>query len=411
MTKTMCRFCNAILKNVFVDLGMSPLANSFVSSQGLKSPEKFYPLRTFVCKKCLLVQLEEFEAPEKIFQNYAYYSSFSTSWLNHSAEYFKMIINRFNLTPKNKIIEVASNDGYLLKYFQRNNFKVLGIEPAENVAKTSINKGIPTIVHFFGEDLARKLVEEGERADLLIANNVLAHVPDLHDFIKGLKILLNTNGTITVEFPHLLNLISKVQFDTIYHEHFSYFSLITVKEIFKHHNLEIFDVEELQTHGGSLRLFVKHFEDRTKKEQKNVSRIINKEREFGLHNLEIYKDFPNQVQKLKTDILRFLIDIKSNGKTIAGYGAPAKGNTLLNYCGIKTDFLPFTVDKNSFKQGMSLPGTRIPIKSVATIKEKKPDYLLILPWNLKDEIMSELEYIRDWGGKFVVCIPKIEVIL
>lgn len=404
-----CRFCGNELKETFVDLGMSPLSNSYLKFSTLQNKENFYPLHAYVCPKCYLVQLEEFESSEEIFSDYAYFSSFSKSWLKHAENYANMIVERFKFNSSSKVIEIASNDGYLLQYFIKKNIPVIGIEPAKNVADEAIKKGIPTKSEFFGADLAKKLINENMYADLLIGNNVLAHVPDLNDFVSGMKKLLADNGVITMEFPHLLKLIEKNQFDTIYHEHFSYLSLITVKRVFQKHDLDIFDVEELSTHGGSLRIYAKHIEDNTKDISINVDKIISKEIEMGLNKIETYKNFSEKVKKTKRDILNFLIHIKSEGKQICGYGAPAKGNTLLNYCGIGTDFLDYTVDISPHKQGLFLPGTHIPIFSPDKIRETKPDYVIILPWNIKEEIIEQMSFIKEWGGKFVTLIPNIEV--
>lgn len=404
-----CRFCQASLKQTFVDLGMSPLANSYLKEEILSSSEKFYPLHTYVCSNCYLVQLEEFESPEHIFGDYAYFSSFSDSWLKHCQRYSEKITQEFNLNQHSKVIEIASNDGYLLQYFCDKNIPVLGIEPAANVAKVAQEKGVNTTVLFFGQETATKLAAECNQADLLIANNVLAHVPDLNDFVAGMKIILKLTGVITIEFPHLLNLINHNQFDTIYHEHFSYFSLITVEKIFNHHGLSIFDVEQLKTHGGSLRIYACHKEDSTKTINNRVAQLKEVEREKGLNKLTIYQNFSEQAKETKRNILEFFITAKRKGKKIVAYGAPAKGNTLLNYCGIRNDFLDFTVDRSTYKQGFYLPGTHIPIRSPDQVKEAKPDYLFILPWNLQEEIIDQMSYIREWGGKFVVPIPELEV--
>ena len=410
MSNQTCRFCRSDLKHTFIDLGVSPLANSFIKEKELCKKESFYPLHAYVCSKCFLVQIGEFESPEHIFNEYAYFSSFSDSWLAHAQNYVNMVLHRFELGPNSKVIEIASNDGYLLQYFMERKIPVLGVEPAANVAIKAIEKGIHTKVDFFSEVLARKLVGEGHKGNLIIANNVLAHVPNLHDFIAGLKRLLEPKGIITVEFPHILNLICQKQFDTIYHEHFSYFSLQTVQKIFLAHNLEVFDVEEISTHGGSLRIYAKHKEDESKPVHLNVTKIIIKERNYGLHCLETYKGFSDSVKQIKVNILDFFIRAKKDGKTIVGYGAPAKGNTLLNYCGIGKEFLPYTVDRNPFKQGLYLPGTRIPVKSPDIIRETKPDFVFILPWNVKEEIIQQMSFIKEWGGKFLVTIPDIEVV-
>lgn len=410
MKKGACRFCGASLNISFVDLGMSPLSNAYLPKKKLKGKENFYPLHAYVCEKCFLVQLEEFETPEQIFGDYAYFSSYSESWLKHAQDYTEQMIARFNLGSQHQIVEIASNDGYLLQYFKEAGIPILGIEPAVNVAKAAQQKGIPTLVAFFGQQTARKLVGEGEQADLLIGNNVLAHVPDLLDFVSGLKILLKPQGVITLEFPHLLRLIRENQFDTIYHEHFSYFSLTTVNKVFTAYGLTLFDVEELPTHGGSLRIYARHSEVCTRPVSLRVTELLAREETAGIKNIRTYEAFSEQVKETKRRILEFLIQVKEEGRTIAGYGAPAKGNTLLNYCGIGTDFLDYTVDRNPFKQGLYLPGNRIPIKSPDKIRETKPDYVVILPWNLKDEVLEQMSFIREWGGKFIVFIPKVMVI-
>ena len=404
-----CRFCNAELTQIFVDLGMSPLANSFLSSNMLNHTESFYPLRTFVCNECFLVQLEEFESPEHIFTDYAYFSSYSETWLKHAEDYVNMIMQRFRLDKNSLVVEIASNDGYLLQYFKKKSVPILGIEPATNVAKIAEEKGIPTIIKFFGVETAKKLADTSKQADLLVGNNVLAHVPNLNDFVSGMKILLKQDGIITMEFPHLLQLIRQNQFDTIYHEHFSYFSLSMVQRVFSTHGLTIFDVEELSTHGGSLRVYAKHTENNTFLVNQSVNILLQKEKDFGLTDISTYTKFPERVIAVKQMLRDFFITAKNSGKTIVCYGAPAKGNTLLNYCGIGLDFVDYAVDRSPHKQGLYLPGTHIPIKTPEKILETKPDYLLILPWNLKDEIISQMSYIRKWGGKFVIPIPEVKI--
>lgn len=404
-----CRFCDEQLNQVFIDLGESPLSNSFIKPEMITEEERFYPLCTFVCSKCFLVQLGEFESPDKIFRDYAYFSSFSETWLEHAKKYVEMMVMKYNFNEKSKIIEIASNDGYLLKNFKARKASVLGIEPAINVAKVAEENGIPTITEFFGTDLAKKLVNEKNQADLLIGNNVLAHVPELNDFIKGIKIVLKFEGIATLEFPHLLQLIKNNQFDTIYHEHFSYFSLLTAEKIFSCHGLIIFDVEELPTHGGSLRIYVKHEENKSISISNNVKRLISREEEFGLSKISTYSQFQVRIEKLKEDICSFFINAKKQNKKIVCYGAPAKGNTLLNYCKIGTDFIRYTVDRSTHKQGLYLPGTHIFIKDPENILETKPDYVVILPWNLKEEITSQISYIRKWGGKLVTLIPEVNV--
>ena len=404
-----CRFCQNKLKIIFADLGMSPLANSYVNSIESEVGEVFFPLKTFVCEKCFLVQLGEFKSPNEIFKDYAYFSSFSSSWVNHAEQYVNSLVKKFNINKKNLVVEIASNDGYLLQFFKKKNIPVLGIEPAENVAKNAIKKGIPTITKFFGSKLAKELKKSGKKVDCIIANNVLPHTPELTDFIKGLELLIHPNGVIIIQFSaYLIPLIKNGQFDHIYHEHFSYFSLTTIKKILKKFKLEIFDVEELNVHGGSLRLYIKKT-GQTEKESKNLKKLLNKEKEFGITKKETYRNFQNRILEKKINIWKFFSIAKKENKRIACYGAPAKGNTMLNYCQIGKDFINFTVDKNPAKQGKLLPGTHIPIFSLKKINEFKPDYLVILPWNLKEEIVEEMKYIRKWGGKFVVLTPKVRI--
>ena len=404
-----CRFCGSTLEHIFVDLGASPLVQSFLSSDKLNQMEPFYPLQVFVCGKCFLVQLREFVAPENIFSDYLYFASYSDTWLAHAKRYTDEMVRRFPISEKSLVIEIASNDGYLLQYFAEKNIPVLGVEPAANVAQVAAKKGISSITKFFSRETAKELVAAGKRADLLLGNNVLAHVPDINDFVEGMKILLKPQGVITMEFPHLMQLMEQNQFDTIYHEHFSYFSFLTVQKIFAAHGLTLFDVEELPTHGGSLRIFARHAEDSTKPVGQAVTDLCAREEAGGYARLETYSRFAEQVKETKRKLLEFLINAKRNGKKIAAYGAAAKGNTLLNYCAIRTDFLDYTVDRSPYKQGMFLPGTRIPVYSPDQIKRTQPDYLLILPWNLKDEIIQQNAYIRDWGGQFVVPIPEVTV--
>ena len=405
-----CRFCQTTLKYIFVDLGLSPLANSFIDVKKEKLCEKYYPLHAYVCDKCFLVQLEEFETPENIFSDYIYFSSYSDSWLTHSKEYVDKIIHRFLLDETSRVVEVASNDGYLLQYFKKNNIPVLGIEPAQNVAEAARKKGINTYVMFFGVNTAEELASKGLQADLLIGNNVLAHVPDINDFVRGLKIALKPDGVITLEFPHLLQLIINSQFDTIYHEHFSYFSLISITKILEKHDLMIFDLDELSTHGGSLRIYASHTENKTFKKHRCVDMLFDKEVAAGLKDMETYTNFNKKIYSIKSDLLRFLIKAKTEGKKVAGYGAPAKGNTLLNFCGIGKDYLPYTVDRNPNKQNTLMPGSHIPVYSPNKIFETKPDYVIILPWNLKSEIIKQLSEIRKWGASFIVPIPRLEII-
>jgi 2-polyprenyl-3-methyl-5-hydroxy-6-metoxy-1,4-benzoquinol methylase len=389
---------------------MSPLANSYVSSDKANAMEPFYPLHAYVCTRCWLVQLQMYETGEHIFSDYAYFSSFSDSWLAHAKAYTEKMRSRFGLGSGSQVIEIASNDGYLLQYFMEVGIPVLGVEPARNVAEEAIKKGIPTVVKFFGEQTARELVAQGKTADLLLGNNVLAHVPGLNDFVKGMKVVLKPTGVITMEFPHLQKLVDECQFDTIYHEHFSYFSFITVEQVFAKHDITLFDVEELPTHGGSLRIYGRHSDDNTKPVGERVVALRERERRLGYAGLELYRSFAQKVMATKRDILEFMIKVKRDGKTVVGYGAPAKGNTLLNYCGVRSDMIDYTVDRSPHKQGHFLPGTRIPIYGPEKIRETKPDYLVILPWNLKDEIMSQMAHIRDWGGRFVVFIPEVKVI-
>ena len=407
--KMNCRFCDVELSTIFVSLGMSPLANAYLSKDQLDVKEPFYPLDVYVCHKCFLVQLSEFESPENIFSDYAYFSSYSVTWLKHTKTYADKIAKEFGLNKNSFVVEVASNDGCLLQNFVSKNIPVLGIEPARNVAEIARKKDIPTETSFFGVVTAKRLSLEGKRADLLLGNNVFAHVPDINDFVKGLKILLKPSGVITMEFPHLMKLINENQFDTIYHEHFSYFSLITAEKILNTHGLELFDIEELPTHGGSLRIYAKHKEDATKAVLESVAALRNKEIKAGYSDIKHYAGFKDRVSTLKKEIDKFLKALRSESKAIVGYGAPAKGNTLLNYCGIGVDSIPYTVDKNPYKQGRFLPGSHIPIESPDKIKETKPDYVLILPWNIKEEIMEQMSFIRDWGGRFATFIPKVEV--
>ncbi len=404
-----CRHCGTALHRTFIDLGTTPPANSYLRGADLNRAESFLPLHAYVCESCLLVQLEQFRTPEELFGDYAYFSSYSDTWLAHAEHYAETMIHRFGLGDDGLVIEVASNDGYLLQFFDQRGVRVLGIEPAANVAEVAARKGVPTLVQFFGTETARRLAAEGTTADLLIANNVLAHVPNVNDFVNGLRLLLEPDGVITAEFPHLLALIRGNQFDTIYHEHFSYFSLLTVERIFAAHGLRLFDVDELATHGGSLRIYACH-QALHRRNAESLDRVRAAERQAGLDQPETYDGFADQVNRAKRNLLRFLIDAKSDGKSIVGYGAPAKGNTLLNFCGIGTDFLDYTVDRSPHKQGLYLPGTRIPIRAPEAIAETRPDYVLILPWNLKDEIIAANAHIRDWGGRFVVPIPEVEVV-
>jgi SAM-dependent methyltransferase len=405
-----CRFCGAPLDVVCVDLGSSPLANSYLSPEQLNAAEPFYPLRALVCRNCFLVQLEEFETPEHIFSDYAYFSSYSSSWLEHCRAYTELMVERLELNGSSLVVEVASNDGYLLQYFHERGIPVLGIEPARNVAEVAVQKGIPTRVEFFGRESARAAAQEGASADLLLGNNVLAHVPDVNDFVAGMKLLLKRDGVITMEFPHLMSLMGENQWDTIYHEHFSYFSFLTASRVFDAHGLRLFDVEELPTHGGSLRIYACHAEDESKHESDAARDLRERERAAGYEQMDTYLEFARRVEQDKRAILRFLVDLKEHELRIAGYGAPAKGNTLLNYCGIRRDFLEYTCDLNPHKQGHFLPGSHIPILAPLQISEDRPDVILILPWNIKEEVMEQLSFIREWGGRFAARTPAMKLL-
>lgn len=404
-----CRFCSTPLEHEWVDLGLSPISNAFISPDEASQDEPFYPLRAFVCSDCFLVQLEEFESPAEIFRDYVYFSSYSDSWLAHARQFVIGAAERFELGPDSLVIEVASNDGYLLQYFKEQDVPVLGIEPASNVAKVARDAGIETIDEFFGVALAERLRDEGRVCDLLVGNNVLAHVPDINDFVGGLAIVLSKSGVLSVEFPHLLKLIEQTQFDTIYHEHFSYLSLLTVRRIFAHHGLQVFDVEELTTHGGSLRVTA-HHTDGSHAQSAAVEKVLGDERNARLDSIDGYQNFSQKVSKIKDDLLQFLDGARSRGEQVIGYGAPAKGNTLLNFCGIGPDSIQYTVDRSPYKQGRLLPGTHIPVHAPERIAETQPDYVLILPWNLQDEIVEQMSHVREWGGKFVVPIPELRVI-
>lgn len=403
-----CRSCSAALQHTFCDLGMSPLSNRYLDRSQLNSMEPFYPLHAYVCGSCMLVQLEQFETPENIFSDYAYFSSYSDSWLAHAERYAALMIQRFALSRTSRVVEIASNDGYLLQYFKRHGVPVLGIEPAANVARAAEARGIPTRVEFFGARCAERLTREHGCADLITANNVLAHVPTLNDFVEGVRVLLAAEGVATFEFPHLLNLILRNQFDTIYHEHVCYFSLLAVERVFASHRLRVFDLEELPTHGGSLRLYVCHA-DSARSAGKEATRVAAREAAAGLGVLDTYAGFRRRAHEVKRDLLAFMIDAKRAGKRVAAYGAAAKGNTLLNYCGMRDDFIDFVADVSPHKQGRFLPGTHIPILHPDKIRETRPEYLLLLPWNLEREITEQHAYIRDWGGKFVVAIPTVRV--
>ena len=406
-----CRFCNTPLRYLFLSLGSAPLSNSYLGAEDLQKMEPYYPLDVYVCENCLLVQLEEFEKARDIFHaGYAYFSSFSDSWLKHCERYVDMMVERFRLNEKKFVVEIASNDGYLLQYFKKYNIPMLGIEPAANTAHAAREKGIPTEITFFDHAYALKMKEKGQQADLIIGNNVLAHNPNLNDFVRGLKAALKPDGLITMEFPHLARLMEENQFDTIYHEHFSYFSFLAVERIFREHGLVLFDVEELPTHGGSLRIYAANSDDRSKPLSSRVAELKAREIGDGYGRIDYYATFSEKVQKVKRNLLQTLIGLKNEGKRIVGYGAPAKGNTLLNYCGIRTDFLDYTVDRSPHKQNCFLPGSRIPIKHPDQIRQDKPDYVLILPWNIKDEIMSQMKDIREWGGRFIIPIPHVHII-
>jgi 2-polyprenyl-3-methyl-5-hydroxy-6-metoxy-1,4-benzoquinol methylase len=410
MSARTCRFCSGPLEVCAADLGMSPLANSFLSAERLGAMEPFYPLAAFVCGNCFLVQLGHFEAPERIFSDYVYFSSFSDLWLKHAETYADHMIARLGLGAQSEVVEIASNDGYLLQYFVARGIPVLGVEPAANVAEVAVARGVPTEVAFFGERFAAELRQRGHRPDLIAANNVLAHVPQLNDFVRGLQHLLAPTGVLTIEVPHLLNLIAQSQFDTIYHEHFYYFSLTAARAVLARHGLTVFDVEELPTHGGSLRLFACHAGRSDRPETPAVGALLARERTAGLDRLDTYRAFARQIVETKLDLLAFFLEAKRAGKLVLGYGAPAKGNTLLNYCGIGPELLPCTVDRSPHKQGLYLPGTHIPVLHPDEILRQKPAYVLILPWNLEHEIVAQMAAVRDWGGRFVIPIPRARVI-
>lgn len=405
-----CRFCSSDNLNLFIDLGMSPPSNSFLTIEQLNSPEVYFPLKLWICKDCFLVQIDEYKNAREIFNNdYAYFSSYSTTWLKHSKKYVDMISKRLDLNSESLAIEIASNDGYLLQYFKEKSIPCLGIEPTANTAKVAKEKGINTLTEYFTEGQAKQVAIDYGKADLILGNNVFAHVPDINDFVKGLKELLKTSGTITLEFPHLLTLIENNQYDTIYHEHFWYFSVYALQNVFKKHRLAIYDIEELSTHGGSLRLYLKHAENKFLPVLNTVQNILDKEIKYGIDKFDYYQAFVKRVSNNKLDILEFLIRQKKDGKIIAAYGAAAKGNTFLNYCGIKNDLVDFVVDASPIKQNKLLPGSHIPVVSEEVLKLEKPDYVLIFPWNIKEEILNQIRYIKDWGGKFVVAIPNLEI--
>lgn len=405
-----CRFCNSHLTLEFIDLVNSPASNSYLTKEQLNEPETFYPLKVFVCEKCYLVQIDEYKKSDSIFDaDYAYFSSYSTSWLEHAKQYTIEMISRFGFNENSKVIEIASNDGYLLQYFKERNIEVLGIEPTNNTANVALSKGIETLVDFFGTNLAESLAKKGIKADLLLGNNVLAHVPDINDFVGGMKILLGEQGVITMEFPHLVQLVDNNQFDTIYHEHFSYLSFYTVKQIFESKGLEMFDVEEIPTHGGSLRIYAKHKEDKSKNISNRVDALILKEISKGINKSTYYRGFQEHAEKIKLDLWSFLIEQKKLGKKVAAYGAAAKGNTLLNFCGIKNDLISFVVDANPHKQNKFLPASHIPVMNEDFLKSEKPDFVIILPWNLTDEIVTQLSYIKNWKAQFLTVIPDTKL--
>ncbi len=404
----LCRSCNSTITKTFCDLGMTPFANSLVKPHEVNKGQKYFPLHALVCERCYLVQLHEYITPDEIFTDYLYFSSYSSSWLKHAEEYSNKIISKYNLNNSSMVVEIASNDGYLLKNFVKRGIPCLGIEPAKNIAKVAIDSGINTICEFFNYETSIKIQEQYGKADLIVANNVLAHVPNISEFIKGFKNLLKSNGIITFEFPHIINLLREVQFDTIYHEHFSYLSLKAVEYILINNKLRVFDVEQLNTHGGSLRVYVCHYDNNINKESEYVNKVRELEIKYGINNINTYTNFQEKVCKVKNDILEFFVDAKRKGKKIICYGAAAKGNTLLNYCGITKDYVEYVVDTNPHKQGLLTPGTLIPIESIELIQKSKPDYILILPWNIKQEIMNNLQYVKEWGAQFVIPIPQLQ---
>lgn len=406
-----CRFCNNELSIEFIDLINAPLSNSILTEEELNEPETFFPLKLFICENCFLVQIDEYQKSNEIFnEKYAYFSSFSKSWLEHSKKYVNMIIKKLQLNKNSFVVEIASNDGYLLQYFRELNIPCLGIEPASNTAAEAKRKGIDVIEDFFGVRLANELSSIKKNPDLILGNNVLAHTPDINDFIEGLRLYLSETGVITMEFPHLMQLIENNQFDTIYHEHFSYLSFLTIKSVYEAHNLEIFDVEQLPTHGGSLRIYAKHKEDDSKEISNNVKELIDLEISKKMNTIDYYKDFQKKANRIKYEFVKFLIQQKINKKKVVAYGAAAKGNTILNYCGIKQDLIEFVVDKSPYKQGKFLPGSHIPIINEKKIKKFKPDYIVILPWNIKEEIMEQLDYVKEWSCRFVIAIPKMKIL-
>jgi hypothetical protein len=405
-----CRFCGTLLQHRVVDLGMSPLCESFLPEDRIDTMEPFYPLHAWVCHECFLVQINDYVTADHIFDEYAYFSSYSTSWLQHAADYAAMITDRLQLDGDDFVIELASNDGYLLQNFVERGVPCLGIEPAKNVAQVAIDKGVPTDVSYFGVEKARQMASEGKMADLVCGANVLAQVPDLNDFVGGIPLILKPGGVVTIEFPHVMRTIEENQFDQIYHEHFCYFGLISSEAIFAGHGLTIFDVEELPTHGGSLRIYARHSGDDSRPVSERVHELRAREEAAGYRDVAMYARFEERVRETKRKILEVLIAAKREGKTIVGYGAPGKGNTLLNYCGIRQDFIDFTVDRNPYKHGRYLPGTHIPIHPPEKLDEARPDLIFILPWNLKHEIMEQLAHAREWGARFIVPIPEATVL-
>ena len=404
-----CRFCDARLSRIVIDLGMSPLSNALIEPDRAADEEHVFPLRAYVCERCWLVQVPAFESRDEIFREYSYFSSYSTTWLEHSRAYAAAAVAKLGLSQRHLVVELASNDGYLLKEFRARSIPVLGIEPARNVAREAVAAGIPTVAEFFGAALARRLVSEGRSADLIVANNVLAHVPDVNDFVAGIAALLKPGGTATLEFPHLLRMLQRAEFDTIYHEHFSYFSLRTAQRIFESHALRVDDVEELSTHGGSLRVWIRHADDDAGPSA-SVAAVLSDERDACLETIDAYSSLQDDAAKIKRGLIDFLQEARRAGKRVAGYGAPAKATTLLNYCGVRADLLPYTVDASPHKQGRMIPGVRVPIEPPERIFQTKPDYVLVLPWNIKDEIVDQMAGIRDWGGRFVVPIPALEIL-
>jgi hypothetical protein len=404
-----CRFCGYPLEHIFADLGVQPFCESYLAAEDQNKMEPFYAIRAYFCNNCLLVQLEESMTPKELFSNYAYFSSHSMGWMKHIESYSEMITAKLNLNDKSQVVEIGSNDGYLLQFFARSGIPVIGVEPAGNVAEESIKKGIPTLVNFFDKATCEKLIGQNKQADLIVGNNILAQVPDLNGFVENLRNLLKPTGIITIEFHHIMKLINNSQFDTISHERFSYFSFRVVEKIFASHALKIFDVEEIPTHGGSLRIYACHIEDKSKLISTHIAELLKKEDDNGLNKADTYIAFNEKVKKTKRGILAYLIELKNKSKSIVGYGAHAEANTLLNFCGIRSDFLDYTADRNPYKQGKFLGGTRIPIYHPDKIKETKPDYVFILPWAIKGELMSQMAYIGEWGGKFIVPIPELTV--